>query len=161
MSDKTTSELSLPTSIVNRSDVGRLLREIDSFEAVMQRKSPQKDKLLPSSPLLNDLCEQNKLNLLQTADRTNLRAFLQTVREKSPVMHFSFSVNPSPRFLGSLIVWLRREIHPNVLVQIGLEPTIGAGCVLRTTNRFFDFSLRNHFTKQHDLLMSKLKESLR
>jgi F0F1-type ATP synthase delta subunit len=160
MADKAPA-LSLTTSIINRSDVGRLLREIASLDATMHKKTPQKDKLLPTSPLLNDLSEQNKLNLLQSSDREILKTFLEAVREKSPVLHFSFSVNPAPRFLERLIVWLRREIDPNVLIQIGLEPTIGAGCVLRTTNRFFDFSLRNYFANQNELLITKLKESLK
>ncbi len=160
MADKT-PKLNLPISVISRSDIGRLLREIDGLEAAMQRKSVQADQqLLPASRLLDDLGEQNKLNLLQAEDRKNLKLFLSGVRESAPVLHFSFSVDPSARFLNSLLIWLRREIHPQVLLQIGLEPTIGAGCVLRTTNRFFDFSLRSYFDSQRELLMNKLKESL-
>ena len=157
----TSDKLSLPATIVTRSDLGRLLREIDEFEASLRHKSIKKDKqVLISSPLMDDLTELNKLNLLQPDDRQNLKKHLESIRKSAPVMHFSFSVNPSPRFLNSLISWLRREIHPQVLLQIGLEPNIGAGCILRTTNRFFDFSLRNYFDTQRELLISKLNESI-
>jgi len=68
----------------------------------------------------------------------------------------SLSADPSTRFLEKLVTWLRREIHPQVLLTIGLQPTLGAGCVLRTPNRQFDFSLRQDFAKKRDLLIGKL-----
>jgi hypothetical protein len=37
-----------------------------------------------------------------------------------------------------------------------LQPTLGAGCVVRTTNRQFDFSLRQDFARKRDLLLEKL-----
>lgn len=153
--------LQLPFSIVSRTDIGRLIRELDSLEITMARKSPDKNgNLLPTSRLLNELSIQNKLNLLQPADRAAAKQFLTEIRKTAPVLHFSFGADPSPRFLAGLVPWLRQEIHPLVLLQLGLEPTLGAGCTLRTTNRFFDFSLRRHFAAQSDLLMTKLKEEL-
>jgi hypothetical protein len=155
------TDLNLPYSISNRSDVGRLRRELDVMEAAMQRKTARKDeKPLPFSPLLNDLSDQNKLNLLKAEDRATLKAFLDEVHQKEPTLHFSFSTNPSPRFLANLIAWLRKEIDPFVLLQIGLEPALGAGCVVRTTNKYFDLSLRHYFEKQRDLLLTKLKEGM-
>ena len=54
------------------------------------------------------------------------------------------------------MAWLRREIHPVVLLTVGLQPSIGAGCIVRSTNKQFDFSLREDFLKKHDLLMAKI-----
>jgi|SRR5581483_439291 len=153
--------LKLPYAVVSRSDVGRLLRELDSLEAALKRKTAKKDEpMLPVSRLLDEIAEENKCNLLQAEDRGSLKAFLKTVYEGAPLLHFSFSVDPSPRFLSSLVAWLRQEIDPLVLLQLGLEPSLGAGCVLRTTNRNFDFSLRQHFAKQQKLLIGKIKEGL-
>ncbi len=151
-------QLSLPYSVVGRSDVGRLIRELEALEAAMQRKTAQKDeKLLPTSRLLDDLSQQNKLNLLQPDDRAALKQFLEQVRKDAPQLHFNFSTDPSPRFMASLVGWVRQEIHPAALLQIGLEPALGAGCTLRTTNRYFDFSLRHYFDNQRELLLSKMK----
>jgi F0F1-type ATP synthase delta subunit len=38
------------------------------------------------------------------------------------------------------------------MLQIGLQPAIAAGCMLRTTNKVFDMSLRTHLMKQSDYL---------
>jgi len=68
----------------------------------------------------------------------------------------SFNADPSPLFSQRLVTWLRQEIHPQVLVQTGLQPSLGAGCTLRTTNQFFDFSLREHFKQNRQLLVQKI-----
>jgi hypothetical protein len=44
------------------------------------------------------------------------------------------------------------------LVRVGLQPNIGAGCVVRTTNKSFDFSLRRFFDSKHEFFMKKLHE---
>jgi F0F1-type ATP synthase delta subunit len=68
----------------------------------------------------------------------------------------SFSADPSASFIERLMAWLRQEINPYVLVSVGLQPNIGAGCVVRSTNRQFDFSLRQDFLNKRDLLMNKI-----
>ena len=60
-------------------------------------------------------------------------------------------------FQQKLITWIRQQIHPYTLLQVGLHPSIGAGCIVRTTNKFFDFSLRHRFSDQRMLLISKLR----
>ena len=55
------------------------------------------------------------------------------------------------------MTWLRREIHPLVLMTVGLQPNIGAGCIVRTTNKYFDFSLRQDFANKRDLLQAALE----
>lgn len=156
------SQLQLPMSIVGYSDVGHLLTEaekVDNFlrqSAIRETGTPM--QLPKTSKLFEELVTTNNLNLLEVNDRTMLLNLLKAVRAKAPVMHMSFNSDPSPMFLQRLITWMRLELHPFVLLQIGLNPSIGAGCVVRTTNRFFDFSLRQQFTEQRDLLISKLRE---
>jgi hypothetical protein len=110
-----------------------------------------------TSRLLDEFTSTNKLNLLHDKDRARALSFLISVKAKAPVLHMSFSVDPSPAFIQKLMTWLRAEIHPLVLVHVGLQPNIGAGCVVRGTNKYFDFSLRQHFKKQRSLLMEKLQ----
>jgi hypothetical protein len=55
-----------------------------------------------------------------------------------------------------MMAWLRREVHPVVLMTIGLQPNLGAGCIVRSSNKQFDCSLRQDFIKKRDLLMSKI-----
>lgn len=150
----------LPLSAISPADIGRLSRELETINnALLEmsvRKSGEAVKMPQTSRLMDQLIELNTLNLLHQGDRLLLNQFLQAIKHRAPVMHMSFSADPSTTFLEKLITWLRREIHPQVLLNIGLQPTIGAGCVVRTTNHQFDFSLRQDFAKNRTLLIGKL-----
>ncbi len=152
--------LRLPVLVNSPRDIGRLAREIESInETLLQlklRKGGDELKLPKTSYLLDRLIELNKLNLLHATDRQRLLQFLQLVKQQAPLLHISFSADPSPAFMEKLMAWLRQEIHPATLVTVGLQPNIGAGCIVRTTNRRFDFSLRENFTKNRQMLISQL-----
>jgi hypothetical protein len=154
-------QLSLPDGIVTLSDLGRVGREAETVDNFMKEaaiREPGSAVQLPkTSRMFEELVSANHLNMLQAADRTKLIHFLQDVRNRAPVLHVSFNSDPSPLFAQRLVTWIRQEIHPFALLQVGLYPNIGAGCVVRTTNKFFDFSLREQFKKQRPLLISKLR----
>lgn len=153
--------LTLPQSIIGRTDVGRLVREakeLDDFlEQAAIRQSGSSLKLPKTSRLMDELVQSNKLNPLVKADRRHVMTFLQETYKQAPVLHMSFNADPSPRFLLRLISWLRQEIHPLVLLETGLQPSLGAGCIVRTSNKVFDFSLRERFKHQRGLLLEQLK----
>lgn len=141
--------LQLPIGVVSMVDVGRLLREVEAIDNFLNqaviREPGMAVKLPKTSRLFDETAQVNKLNLLHEDDRQHLQEFLKEVRQHAPVLHISFSADPSPMFTQKLITWLRSEIHPLVLLQVGLQPNMGAGCVVRTTNKYFDFSLRSRF----------------
>lgn len=149
--------LKLPVAVVSPTDLGRLLHELTAIdESLLQlglRKTGSDVKLPKTSQLLDELCELNGLNLLQPSDRARLLHFLKLIQQQAPVLHISFGADPTAQFTGKLVAWLREEIHPQVLLTIGLQPAIGAGCVLRTTNKYFDFSLRNNLKQKQGILM--------
>lgn len=157
----TDSYLHLPLSIVTKVDSGRLIRELEQIDTFLKGaaiRQPGTPINMPrTSRLLDETVQVNKLNLLREEDRTRLSEFVTQVRAKAPIMHISFSADPSPAFTQKLITWLRSEIHPLVLLQIGLQPNIGAGCVLRTTNKYFDLSLRQRLNQKGDVLSETLK----
>lgn len=152
---------SLPLSVATKMDVGRLLRElqqVDNFlneDAIRTPGTPT--KMPKTSRLLDETIAINKANLLHQKDRARLIDFILSVRTKAPIMHISFSADPSPAFTHKLITRLRSEIHPLVLLQLGLQPNIGAGSVLRTTNMYFDFSLRKRLEQKGDVLVEVLR----
>ncbi len=152
--------LQLPVSVVSRVDLGRLLREVEALDDFLRQaaiRSPGAGAKLPrTSRLLDDIVAANQLNALHKQDRDRLISFLTAVKAQAPVLHMSFSADPSPLFTSKLVTWLRKEIHPFTLLRVGLQPTIGAGCVVRTTNKQFDLSLRSRFQAQRGLLISKL-----
>lgn len=150
----------LPVAVVSPTDVGRLIRELETLDNTLLelgiRQSGQEVHLPRTSRLLGQIMELNGLNLLHKSDRQRLLRFLETVRDRAPVLHMSFSSDPSPAFMEKLLAWLRQEIHVQVLVTVGLQPTIGAGCIVRSTNRYFDFSLRQDFVSKQAMLLDAL-----
>lgn len=153
-------QLTLPVSVVSRIDVGRLLREVETLDDFLAqaaiRQAGTSVKLPRTSRLMDELVQINKLNPLVESDRKQLLSFLADVRKKAPVLHMSFNADPSPLFSQRLMTWLRKEIHPLVLLQTGLQPGLGAGCTVRTSNQYFDFSLRENFAKKRSLLLEKI-----
>ncbi|HVV66822.1 MAG TPA: hypothetical protein VHB72_01970 [Candidatus Saccharimonadales bacterium] len=150
----------LPVAVASPADVGRLIQELEALDTTLlelELRQPGQDVHLPrTSRLLGQIVELNKLNLLHKNDRQRLLRFLVTVKDRAPVLHMSFSSDPSPAFMEKLVSWLRKEIHTQVLVTVGLQPTIGAGCIVRSTNRYFDFSLRQDFVRKQNILFDAL-----
>lgn len=152
--------LTLPIQATSRADIGRLLREVEQIDNFLKQAAIREPgtsvKMPKTSRLLDEFVSSNDLNLLQDDDRKRVQKFLLMVKTKAPLLHMSFSVDPAPAFTQKLITWLRKEIHPLVLLQLGLQPNIGAGFVMRGTSKYYDFSLREHFRKQRPLLIDKL-----
>lgn len=150
----------LPNLVVGLVDINRLRRELAAIdETLLEHTLRKKDggsQMLKSSRLMDQLVVSNDLNLLHQSDRERLRRFLETIAERAPVLHISFSADPSPSFLERLMAWLRQNIHPQILVTIGVQPTIAAGCIVRSTNQYFDFSLRQDFTEKKGLLLKQI-----
>jgi F0F1-type ATP synthase delta subunit len=150
---------------VSRADVARLLRELESLEdylhqALLRTTDETTIKLPKMSRVMDELASGNKKDLLSVADRKELTAFVKSIHEHAPVVHMSFAVEPSASFLQKLIVWWRANIGPYVLLETGLQPDIAVGCIVRTPNHQYDFSLREHFTKTRDVLIQKLESGL-
>jgi F0F1-type ATP synthase delta subunit len=153
--------LHLPTQVVGPADVSRLLREITDVEDFLHqaalRKAGASTAQVPHlSRLLGEFAESNQLNMLKVEDRASAGEFLRAIKLAAPIIHISFARDPSATFIGKLVTWLRANIHPQLLLHIGLQPGLAAGCTVRTQNKYFDFSLRRRFTEQRQLLIDKL-----
>jgi hypothetical protein len=149
--------LKLPNSVLNKGDLLRLTRELNSlndFFISAQARQPGTPIQPPkTSRPLEQLAQDNGLNLMDGAQREALYKNLQFLSENAPSLHISFANEPTPRALEPIMVWLRENIHPQILLQVGYRPAIAAGCVLRTPNKIFDMSLGVHLQKQVPLLM--------
>lgn len=156
--------ITLPMQIATKVDVGRLFREAEGLESFLTQAAIREPgtpiKLPKTSRLMDDFISVNKINPLHEQDRQDMLAFIGKIRTDAPVIHMSFGADPSVSFVQNLTKWLRQEIHPYALLHIGLQPNIGAGCVVRTVNKQFDFSLRQHFRKQRPLLIEKMRQGI-
>ncbi len=147
----------LPTLIFGLPEVRRLKRELESLDDFLRQSTIRDPGRQPQLPRLSRLCEalaaENGLNLLQEADRQQLQAFLGSLEGQAPTLHISFAADPSSAFTAKIVTWLRTQIHPYALLQVGLQPTIAAGCIVRTANKEFDLSLGQEFIKHENLLL--------
>ncbi len=154
----------LPVSIVSPTDIARLTREIeaiDNFFRDQQIRNAGTPTTIPRlSKLMDQLAADNQKNLLQQDDRRQLVQLLEELHTSAPVMHISFSVDPPGAYVQKIVEWLRNNIHGYVLVTVGLQPNIGAGCIVRTTNKLFDFSLREFFAQKRDFFIEKMHSSI-
>ncbi len=154
--------LQLPVQVVGPVDLSRLTREVEAISDFLTQtaiRSPGTTMKLPrTSRLLDEFATVNKLNLLKPEDCKQATEFLGLLKKRAPVIHISFASDPSANFTIKLVTWLRTNIHPGLLLRIGLEPSIAAGCMVRTSNHQFDFSLRRHFANNNKLLISLFRE---
>lgn len=153
-------KLTLPAAIARPADVSRLARELkminDSLLQLSLRSGGTPVKMPKTSQLMDQIAQLNKLNLLKPEDRKVLEHYLLVLQTKAPVLHISFGADPTAAFIEKLMIWLRLELHPQILLTIGLQPNIGAGCVVRSTNKYFDLSLRQAFTNKRELLLAAI-----
>ncbi len=155
----------LPPLVLGVSDIMRLRRELETLSEYLHqaalRQTPAAELKLPkTSRVLDELIRVNKIDLLHREQFEFIMAELEAIETKAPQIHLSFSTDPSAAFMARIVEWLRLNVHPGILVQVGLQPTLAAGCVVRTTNKQFDLSLKSHFAAARPLLIQKLQESL-
>ena len=153
--------LHLPVGIVTSGDLVRLTRELEALEATLQQARMQTNapiaKLPRATRNIEEFASTNRLNLLLPDDRQRMGAYLAHTMKTAPVIHISFAAEASRKFTTEIIMWFRQNVREDVLLNIGLEPNIAAGCVVRTTNKQFDFSMRAHFARQEGLLLERLR----
>lgn len=146
----------LPLSIISKTDLVRMQRELskldDFFVSAAARKSGTGMQAPRLTHALESLARENGINLLEAQQRKNFSAELESIVDASPLLHLSFASEPSPKALEVVIAWFRDNIHPQALLQIGIQPTIAAGCVLRTPNQIFDMSVSSNLKNQEAYL---------
>ena len=149
-------DLKLPLTVTGKPELRRLLRELtkidDFFVNSAAEKNPSTVTQPRMTPLLNEIAAANQINLLEAAQRKNLINVLNDLLQGAPAINISFATEPSSKALEPILVWLRKNIHPQVLLQVGLQPSIAAGCVLRTPNKIFDMSINARLNNEKEYL---------
>lgn len=159
MNEKPTHDYVLPSSIVGRSDLTKLLREIESLEESIEAdkvrsKTSHSPKL---SQVASDFIEQNDLDLADVARVTALKKHLKTIIERAPNVNMTFASEIDQKNLEKLVDWLRKETHPYALVSVGLQPSLVGGVYLRTPNRVHDFTVKSILHNSSDVLQNELE----
>lgn len=150
----------LPALILGPADVNRALVELQAVEEQLSQArlaNPDEVAQPQTSRTLDDLAQANKADFLSPDDINHLKAFLQSIQQHAPVLHISFAAEPSAAFTAKIVEWLRSNVSKYALVQVGLQPSIAAGCVLRSTNKVFDMSLRQSLQRAKPLMMDIMR----
>ncbi len=156
------TNLKLPSSAITIVDFSRMNRELSAVDEFMLqagiRTNRQSLSLPRSSHNLEELAGLNGFNLLVPEDRQALKNILDDIKRSAPVIHISFAADAPAGFLIKLVDWMRREIHPLLILQVGRQPSIAVGCIVRTKSKYFDFSLRQHIKDSQPLLVEKIRQ---
>jgi F0F1-type ATP synthase delta subunit len=151
-------QVKLPSTLFSKGDVMRLGRELNSlddfFVGAAARAGGTPTQMPKTTRLLAQFAEVNQVNLLDAAARKSLQTHLKNLLEQAPNFHVSFASEPTPKTVEPILAWLRANIHPHILLQVGIQPSIAAGCMLRTPNRIIDMSIRSYMEKQSQYLAS-------
>lgn len=141
-------ELKLPNSIGGKRDLILATRQIEKVlndklqDEVRAKYGAEVIGTKAGQRVLNDLLE---LNGIKEDDANSLKRLLQAleaVRQYAPRVRISFAQEPDQDQYESVVAWFRKEVDQGVLVQVGVQPTIGAGCIVQTNSRRYDMSLK-------------------
>lgn len=153
----------LTPNVVSTLDLGRAIREaekIDDFLYQAKIRTPGSSVAMPKTTrMLETLAEANGLSLLNATHRKHLIGNLQNIKTASRKIHISFAVEPTPSVMQKVVIWLRENILPDLIIEVGIQPTISVGCVVRTTNKIFDMSLRHRFADSKKTLAGLLEKT--
>jgi F0F1-type ATP synthase delta subunit len=166
VAEKTHADFILPASVVSRRDVMRLVSEFEKIDdqltsdSVRAKVSAKKHEKPVLSEQVSDFITQNKLDLSDARKRSALIKQLRILKEDVPVFHMTFATVADSESLQRLTKWIRTSVHPQAVIEVGIQPGLVAGVYLRTPNRVHDFSLRAMLASQHNSLVKEL-EALR
>lgn len=157
-----TQEFTLPASIITKADLSRLVEEVEKLNNQMIEDDARQKVGSPDggqsvlSPSLLDFFSINDMHL---NDNIDLGLFIKQLRamvSKAPVVHLTFATEADEASLAQVVSWLRKSIHSQVVVSVGLQPSILGGVYLRTTNHVLDLSLRKQLEGSRELLIKQV-----
>jgi F0F1-type ATP synthase delta subunit len=153
----------LPSALIGRADLARLIREVESVDNELaaqkvRNKDNQESLHMPTmSKGLRDFIDLNKINFIDSQTRMTVKEQLSSMKDHAPVVHMTFAVDADPDFLQQLITWIRKEIHPQALISVGLQPAIVGGVYIRTPNHVHDFTIKALLEGKRDVIMNELE----
>ncbi len=168
MSESAVSTYTFPPALVTRADLAHLVREVEAidneFEAQKARARAAGKQVAYSMPnasrVMVDFLRLNSVDIADDKGRVLLKEQLRTLKDKAPIMHMTFAVEADPLSLSQLVTYLRKEIHPQTLLSVGLQPALVGGAFVRTPNHVHDFSLRERLGAKRDVIAQDLESLL-
>jgi len=155
-------QLTLPPSVVTKLDVSHLVSELEQIDnqqtadTVREKVGGQAQAGALLSEQLTDFLQQNQLTIGDGLERSELIKRVRTLKENVPIIHLTFAVAADRESLRQLVEWVRSSLHPQAVIDVGMQPALIAGVSVRTPNRVHDLSMRSVLKKNHGLLVKEL-----
>lgn len=163
---KTYTDFVLPPVVVTKRDVSHLVRDAEwvDNELTTAQVRAKTGANIPAETAVSgpfaEFLEQNSLTFEASHERSALIKQLRLLKEKVPVIHMTFAVKADAESLQKLVAWVRESVHPQAVIEVGLQPALVAGVYLRTPNKVHDMSVRALLEGRHEPLVKEL-EALR
>lgn len=160
---KTAADYILPPSIVTKRDVSELANELERIDddatadVVRQKAGISSHSESQLSAKLTDFIQLNELDLSKPLARSGLIVQLRQLKNIVPVIHLTFSTDVDPESLTQLTQWTRTSIHPQAVIEVGLQPSLIAGVYVRTPNKVHDLSMRSALQSGRKVLVQELE----
>lgn len=161
-----TRQFVVPLAVVTQSDLRRLIAEVETVDnayvttTIHERIGHGSDERITTSGTLDECAQANGLKLFEQSHRSVLLAELRKLKEHAPIIHITFASTAKHEVLAKMAGWLREKIHPQALIEVGLQPELIGGAHIRTTNRVFDLSVRAQLAEGREVIVREL-EALR
>jgi hypothetical protein len=117
-------------------------------QAVGQAPAQDTSSLMPAAQAIIVAWQGKKT--VSAASLTELLATLKGLQP--PVLHLTLTNIAPPTLRRALSQWVRANAHPQALLQLSVDSSIGGGVVIRTTNHLYDDSFRTQLLAHRDNL---------
>ena len=157
------SDLALPSSLATRSDLQRVIAEIERIDnslnsaQIHEQIGHPADDSLTTSRQLADFLQINDIDIKNGEDRSRLLHDARHLKIAAPVVHVTFATSADNDELTKIIDWVRQSVHPMAVLAVGLQPSLIGGVYIRTTNKVFDFSARSQLANGRHIIKRELE----
>lgn len=153
----------LPSSVATKIDLSRLTTEMERIDnelitrdAHIKTGVPITDQIALSEQM-KDFLAANDLEIGDTLQRAGLIRQLRQLKADAPTAHVTFASPADTESLRQITTWLRKSVHPQAVIVVGLQPSLVGGVYVRTPNHVHDFSLRAQLAGHRDIITKELE----
>lgn len=157
------SNLKLPSSVVTKQQFVRFVTEFEAASADIDTEkirgvaTKKRRPKVVTTERVEQFLEENSVKSTDDVARLKLLRTLRRLRKTAPVVHLTFASEADEVSLMKMSEWLRQNVDPAILIEVGLQPGLVAGVYVRAKNQVFDYSLKSRLRRQRESLVNALR----
>lgn len=158
-------KLNLPESVYSPQDIAGLIIELHDYsrwfssQAILKRTHASHNSEQPSISsvsmgLINSLETKNGIS---QHDIDELISTLEKLRSSLPVITVTLAAPATRDIKKTIVIWCRKNISDNILVNFGFNATLLGGMVIRSGSHIFDWSFKRQILENRAKFPEVLK----